>query len=125
VEIGLQIKDYLIIYKELHDTYFERFDEMAKLENDMVVYTSPEFEDRVKDLRGDKPTQIVIVDFKNEFGELKEKVSNVQKDPEFQKKINPSQVRNPEYWNSDYVVVNLLNHILSIVQLRRMWLIPI
>jgi hypothetical protein len=28
-----------------NDTYFERFAEIAKLENDMIVYTSAEFEE--------------------------------------------------------------------------------
>jgi protein YibB len=91
-----------------NDTYFERFAEMAKLENDMVVYTSAEFEDKVKELRGDKPTQIVVIDFKTSFEELRTKVSEIQKDPKYQEIIHPSQVRNPEYWNADYVVVNLL-----------------
>ena len=90
------------------DTYFDRFAEMAKLENEMVVYTSTEFVERVKELRGDRTTEIITIDFKNSFDELKKRVSEIQKDPKFQEMIHPSQVRNPEYWNADYVVVNLL-----------------
>jgi protein YibB len=103
-----QIKVYLIIYKEQMILILNVLLKMAKLENDMIVYTSAEFEDMVKEIRGDKPTQIVVVDFKNSFEELRNRVSEIQKDPKYQEGINPSQVRNPEYWNADYVVVNLL-----------------
>ena len=90
------------------NTYLERFGHLAKLKNPMVIFTSADLVDEVKKLRGDKPTNILTIDFQNSFKELREKVSNVQKNEEFQKKINPSQVKNPEYWNADYVVVNLL-----------------
>ena len=32
----------------------------------------------------------------------------IQNNTEYQAKINPSQIKNPEYWNADYVLVNLL-----------------
>jgi protein YibB len=89
-------------------TYLERFSHLAKLENPMVVYTSKEFSDDIRFLRQDRPTEILIIDFNDSFKKLKEEVSNVQKNPEYQSKINPMQVRNPEYWNADYVVVNAL-----------------
>lgn len=91
-----------------NQTYLDRFALMAKLENPMVVYTSKEFVDQIKLLREDRPTDILTIDFEASFVELKESVIKVQKDPEYQAKINPTQVRNPEYWNSDYVVVNAL-----------------
>ena len=91
-----------------NDTYFERFGHMAKLENEMVVYTSEEFVDTIRKLRGNKPTQIMVVDFENSFELLRERVATVQNNADYQSKINPSQVANPEYWNADYVVVNLL-----------------
>ena len=91
-----------------NDTYFERFGHMAKLENEMVVYTSEEFVDTIRKLRGDRPTQIMVVDFENSFEVLRERVTTVQNNADYQSKINSSQIRNPEYWNADYVVVNLL-----------------
>lgn len=90
------------------ETYLERFGHMAKLENEMFVYTSPELAPKIDELRKGKKTKIFTLDFPNSFVELREKVSSVQKNPEYQAKINPMQVRNPEYWNADYVVVNLL-----------------
>lgn len=90
------------------DTYFQRFAHLAKLENHMVVFTSEEFVDKIKELRGSRPTQILPLDFKNSFDKLREEISRVQKLPQYQSKINTSQVKNPEYWNADYVLVNLL-----------------
>jgi protein YibB len=89
-------------------TYLERFGHMAKLENDMVVYTSKDMADEVRRLRQDKPTQILTVDFKNSFQNLRDEINKIQKNSSYQSKINPSQIKNPEYWNADYVLVNLL-----------------
>jgi len=89
-------------------TYMDRFAIMAKLDNPMVVYTSKDLVDQVKKIRGDKPTDILTLDFPNSFEVLREEVKKIQKDSVYQSKINPSQIKNPEYWNADYVVVNLL-----------------
>lgn len=89
-------------------TYLERFGHLAKLENDMVVYTSKDMVKEIEFLRQDRPTQILTVDFKKSFTELRQKITDVQKSPEYQSKINPMQVKNPEYWNADYVLVNAL-----------------
>lgn len=91
-----------------NETYLKRFGHMAKLENDMVIYTSKEFVDDIKFLRQDRPTQIYTLDFPNSFKKLRGEVQRIQNDPEYQAKINPMQVKNPEYWNADYVVVNAL-----------------
>jgi protein YibB len=89
-------------------TYLDRFAHMAEVENPMVVYTSKEFVDDIKFLRKDKPTEILVLDFFNTFEKLRSEISEVQKSVEYQAKINPTQVKNPEYWNADYVLVNLL-----------------
>ena len=39
---------------------------------------------------------------------MKSKIREIQQSESYKSKINPSQVKNPEYWNADYVVVNLL-----------------
>lgn len=90
------------------DTYFERFSHMAKLENEMVVYTSIEFENRIRELRGDRKTEIVVVDFKYGFDSLRKRIADVQKNENYQNLINPNQRAMPEYWNPDYVLVNSL-----------------
>ena len=90
------------------ETYLERFGHMAKLENKIVVFTSKELAADIKFLRQDRPTEILVVDFPNSFQELRDSISKVQKDPEYLKQISPAQIRNPEYWNADYVLVNAL-----------------
>jgi protein YibB len=89
-------------------TYLERFGHMAKLENNMVVYTSKELLPEVEFLRQDRPTEILTLDFDNSFKELRESISKIQKDSNYQSKIDPMHVRNPEYWSANYVLVNLL-----------------
>ena len=63
------------------DTYFERFGHMAKLQNKIIVYCSSEHVDKIKELREDRPTEILVVDFPNSFQELRNAVSTVQKNP--------------------------------------------
>ena len=90
------------------DTYLQRFSYLAELENPMVIFTSKEFVEVIEEIREGKPTDILTVDFQESFKELRERVSEVQKNIDYQAKINPMQVRNPEYWSADYVVVNAL-----------------
>jgi protein YibB len=91
-----------------NDTYFERFGHMAKLENKIIVYCAEEHIEKIKQLRGGRPTEILTVDFANSFQELRNSVSSVQNDKQYLKNINPSEIRNPEYWSADYVIVNAL-----------------
>ena len=87
------------------DTYFERFGYLAQLENEMVIFTSPEFIDRVLECRKGKEhlTKIVPFDYMNMFSDDKQLILDIQKSKEFIDKINPSQRINPEYWNPSYV----------------------
>ena len=41
------------------ETYFERFSNLATLENPMVIYTSPDLVPKVQQIRGNKPTKII------------------------------------------------------------------
>lgn len=90
------------------ETYLERFSHMAKLENDMVVFTSEDLADKIHKLREGRPTEIVVVDFKNVLPDVRQKISEIQNSLEYKNKIEPSQAKNPEYWNVDYVLVNML-----------------
>lgn len=91
-----------------NDTYFERFAHLAKLENDMVIFTSEEFVEKIKKIREGKNTEINVVDFPTPFMEFRKQIQKVQESEEYQALINPAQVKNPEYWNADYVLVNAL-----------------
>lgn len=92
-----------------NDTYLERFSHLASLDNEMVIFTSPEFETKIQILRVNKPTKIIAIDFNQLVNsQLKSMIESVQQDPGFIEKINPTQIKNPEYWNADYVIVNLM-----------------
>jgi protein YibB len=101
------------------DTYLERFSHMAELENEMVVFTSQDMVDTINELREDRPTSIIVMDFKESFSIIRHLVSTVQQNAEYQAKINPMQVRNPEYWNADYVVVNAMKSSFVVEAIRR------
>ena len=90
------------------DTYLERFANMAKLDNDMVVFTSPDLVEKIEKLREGKPTKVIQKDFSTLASKLKNEITRVQSLQKYQEMINPRQVKNPEYWNADYVLVNLL-----------------
>jgi len=92
------------------DTYFERFGHMAQLDNEMVIFTSEDLADKVYQIRKDKmtKTKIISIDFPNTFQKERDLISKIQKNPNFQAMISPMQIRNPEYWSADYVLVNYL-----------------
>ncbi|WCG82980.1 protein YibB [Pectobacterium sp. A5351] len=90
------------------DSYFEYFNNLSHLDNKMIIFTSNEFKDRIKKIRGEKPTEIVIIDYKNKLNRMKNKVSKIQKSTEFQSKLNKEQSISPEYFSPDYVIVNNL-----------------
>ena len=92
------------------DTYFDRFANMANLDNTLVVYTSEDLAEKVWAIRKNKEnkTVVITVDFDDEFNEQRQAIRKVQNNPDYLAKINPSQVKNPEYWSADYVLVNML-----------------
>jgi protein YibB len=97
------------LYRPLQ-TYFDRFANMAQLDNEMTIFTTPDLVDKVWEYRKGKEdkTTVSAVDYASEFKDLRLAIAAVQTNPEYQKRINPNQVRNPEYWSADYVLVNTL-----------------
>jgi len=90
-----------------NETYLERFSHLTNLDNEIVVFTSEDLVEKVKSY-SKKEIKIVTLDFKEIAKALIANISLVQNNPEFQSKINPMQVRNPEYWSPEYVAVNFL-----------------
>ena len=101
------LPDYL---QRTTDTYMERFGYLAELDNQMIIYTSEDQTKTVAKLRKGKEdkTKIIIQHFPDMFPVFREKIERIQKDENYLKQINPNQIRNPEYWSVDYVLVNLL-----------------
>lgn len=97
------------------DTYFDFFSKLAKLQNEMVIYTTPNFEDRVKTIRKklglEDLTKVVTTEsyLPKEFESLKERVQVVMDDPNYYGKVvNPQLI---EYWHADYVLVNIFKSV--------------
>jgi protein YibB len=89
------------------DEYFEFFANLAKIENDMIVYTTPDLKDRVLNVRQGRNTKIVCLDsyLPDGFKEIKEEIKNIMESPEYYGKVhNPHLI---EYWHVDYVLVNI------------------
>ncbi|MEH0873199.1 protein YibB [Pectobacterium cacticida] len=96
------------------ETYLDYFSNLAKLENDMIIFTSSQFEERIEDLRQGKPTTVVIIDLDNKFKFIRKKISSIQNDEGFIKKLSKKQIKNPEYWSPNYVLVcNLKTYFIS------------
>lgn len=92
------------------DTYLERFSHLAKLENDITIFTSDDLKYKVIEICKDRMdrTNIVPMDPYGYFSPMKDLITKTQNDPKFKERVNPQQVRNPEYWNPDYVLVTNL-----------------
>lgn len=91
-----------------NEKYFKYFSNLATLENNMIVFTSTEFISKIKSIRGNKPTIVIDVDLKQKFSKCLERISKIQGSREFRQKINPDQLKNPEYWSAEYVLINNL-----------------
>lgn len=88
------------------DKYIEHFARMCEIDTEIVVYTSPDLAPRLANISPN--VKVVEYDYFNIHNDLREKIEKIQSDPSFLKRINPYQVRNPEYWSKDYVGVTSL-----------------
>lgn len=101
------------------DTYFEYFSNLAKLENEMIVFTSPDLKERVEKLREGKPTQVITFDLNKKFKHILNKIKEIQELDSFKSKISPKQIKNIEYWSNHYVLVNNLKTFLVNLSIRK------
>lgn len=92
------------------ESYFSYFENLAKIKNDMVIYCSEEHVETISKIREknapDAETTIVPLDFQNSVKHIKPVIEKIQKQAEYIEFVNDPRM--PEYWNSDYVLVNFL-----------------
>lgn len=88
------------------DKYIDHFSRLCELENEIIVYTSPDLAPLLQAISPE--VKVVEYDYFNLHQELRDKIEAIQSDPTFIRRINPYQVRNPEYWSKDYVGVTSL-----------------
>lgn len=91
-----------------NEKYFKYFSNLAMLENNMVVFTSTEFINKIKTIRANKPTTIIDICLKKKFSKCIEEISRIQNNKDFRIKISKDQLKNPEYWSAEYVLINNL-----------------
>jgi protein YibB len=93
------------------DTYFDFFKNLAKIKNDLIVYTTANFAKRIYEIRKEygleKKTKVVVCDsyLPEKYEPIKTKIEKIMNDPAYYGKVvNPQLI---EYWHSDYVLVNI------------------
>lgn len=87
------------------ETYFQRFERLTKLKNDIVCYTESKYFSRIKAMNSN--IKLIAIDsLWEENKNLLTTIENIQKNTSFVNMVlNPAC---PEYWSSKYVVINLL-----------------
>lgn len=95
------------------ETYLDRFDKLARLRNQMVIFTEERFAGAVLDMRrrhglAAQTTIMVCDDLLGETGRLSDFYKSIKRamTPEFHQFVhNPAY---PEFWNANYVLVTAL-----------------
>lgn len=91
------------------NTYIERFSYLTRLSNDITVFTSEDLVDKIRSACDKNSTvNIVAFDVMQQFASMRDLIKNTQQSATFKSKIESKQIINPEYWNSDYVLVTNL-----------------
>lgn len=93
-------------FERTNSTYLKYFEKLATLENNMVVFTSPDFKDKVLALRKNKPTQVITLDLYKKFNFSLKRIAKIQNSDSFKKLIRPELWHCPEYWSPEYVLIN-------------------
>ncbi len=101
-------ENYPTYLKRTTETYFEYFSNLSELENEMIVFTSKEFKNKILEIRVGKPTKIILVDLKKKFKSQLKVIKKIQESEEFKNKIKKEMILNIEYWSPEYVLVNNL-----------------
>lgn len=92
-------------YARSNEKYFEYFTNLSRIHNEMIVFTSSEYADRIKNIRGNKPTTVIVLDIFEQFKEELKLIENVHKSDDFKNKIRSDLLNNPEYRCAEYTLV--------------------
>lgn len=102
IKNGQQIPQFI---KRDVDTYFERFERLAKLKNPIVVFTESKFVERIQSIRED----IVVIDVADIFQDhahVINRIKSIQESSSFIRFVDRKYA--PEYWSPEYVLINFL-----------------
>jgi protein YibB len=89
------------------ETYFKSFERLCQLKNDIILFTSTEFRERIEQIqRRKKNLTVYYVDVFQQYSTLLEKIRLIQNDESYKEGItSPSS---PEYYEPRYVLINYL-----------------
>jgi protein YibB len=90
------------------ETYLERFGYLARMDQQMIIFTEQRYASRIAEYRKGKEdkTKIVVVKHPRESHRaMRESISTVQQSIEFQSKLTPRQRLMPEAWSPDFCLV--------------------
>lgn len=94
-------------YQRSSDRYFDCFERLCLLKNDIVVFSQPQFRDRFEAIQRRRANLTVIYDdIFAKHATLLGRIRRVQQDPAFRAGIGP--IESPEYNSAEYVLVNYL-----------------
>ena len=94
-------------YQRSSDRYFDCFERLCLLKNDIVVFSQAGFRERFEAIQRRKPNLCVVYDdIFDRHAALLERIRRVQQDPAFRAGIVP--IDSPEYNSAEYVLVNYL-----------------
>ena len=91
-----------------NQTYLSYFENLAKLDNEMVIFTFEEMKPYINKLRRNKPTRIIVIDLETKFRSLLDNIKSIINSNDFKSQIPDKHKLNPEYWSEKYVLVTNL-----------------
>jgi len=97
-------------FKRTSEIYLSRFKTLAELDNEMIVFTSKEFTNKILQIRNNKPTKIIVIDFDKKFRHTIQKIQNILDSSQYQNLIPSKILVSPEYNSAEYVLVNNLKY---------------
>lgn len=100
------------------ETYFKSFERLCQLKNDIVLFTSPEFRERIELIqRSKKNLTVYYVDIFQHYSALLEKIKSIQNDESY--KAGITSPTSPEYYEPRYVLINYLKSYFCIEAFKR------
>ena len=98
----------IVPFRRTTEQYFDWFSNLANLDNDMIIFSTKDNLEKIKNIRKDKPTIVIELDIFEEFKDMFSKISSVQSSETYKSKLNPAISHQPESWNSKYLLATYL-----------------
>jgi protein YibB len=93
-------------FERTSDTYLNWFANLATLDNDMIIFTTDKYADKIKEVRGNKPTTVIVFDAMDYFSQELTAIKSVHNNNEFRKQVRADLRHHIEYWCAEYTLIN-------------------